>query len=196
MVARYDYTYERNGTRNRFVMSELLVDWRHVEITERRRKQEFVQQIQTLVEEHRPVAECIRVALDNLNTHKAYAFYEFLLHRKLTVCSQNWRVTSHPSTAAGPTWPIEFSALATERLDRCLPDAVTLRSEVAAWDRTQNEDDSAIDWQFTPTMHASNSASSIQQITTEAALVGAKGAGTSGLPRKSAPKASCANYGR
>ncbi len=30
-----------------------------------------------------------------------------------------------------------------------MSDAATLRSEVAAWERTKNEADSTIDWQFT-----------------------------------------------
>ena len=37
----------------------------------------------------------------------------------------------------------------TEWLDRRIPDAATLRAEVAAWERTRNDDDSASDWQFT-----------------------------------------------
>jgi hypothetical protein len=44
---------------------------------------------------------------------------------------------------------IEFSALATECLNRRLPDVAALRAEVAAWECTRNENDSAIDWQFT-----------------------------------------------
>jgi hypothetical protein len=44
---------------------------------------------------------------------------------------------------------IELSALASQCLDRRMPDAATLRSEVAAWERTRNEADSTIDWQFT-----------------------------------------------
>ena len=77
-VARYDYTYERNGTRNLFVLSEPLIGWRHVEVTKRRRKQEFVAQMQSLVDDHYPDADCIRVVMDNLNTHQRYAFYEYL----------------------------------------------------------------------------------------------------------------------
>ena len=76
-VARYDYTYERNGTRNLFVMSEPLTGWRHIEVTKRRRKQEFVQQMQSLVDNHYPDADCIRVVLDNLSTHNPAAFYRF-----------------------------------------------------------------------------------------------------------------------
>lgn len=40
-VARYDYTYERNGMRNLFMLSEPLIGWRHVEVTKRRRQQDF-----------------------------------------------------------------------------------------------------------------------------------------------------------
>jgi hypothetical protein len=39
--------------------------------------------------------------------------------------------------------------MTTECLDRRIPDAATLRAEVAAWEQTRNDDDSAIDWQFT-----------------------------------------------
>ena len=44
---------------------------------------------------------------------------------------------------------IEFSALWTECLDRRIPDAETLLAEVAAWERTLNDDESTIDCQFT-----------------------------------------------
>ena len=43
----------------------------------------------------------------------------------------------------------EFSALWTECLDRRIRDAATFRAEVAAWERTRNNDESTIDWQFT-----------------------------------------------
>jgi hypothetical protein len=42
-VVRYDYTYERNEIRNLFMISESLIGWRHVDVTKRRRKQEFAE---------------------------------------------------------------------------------------------------------------------------------------------------------
>ena len=136
-VARYDYTYERNGTRNLFMMSEPLTGWRHVEVTERRRKPEFVEQMRMLVDEHYPDAERIRVVLDNLSTHKTYAFYECLppeeAHRLLG------KLEFHFTPKHG-SWlnmaEIELSALSTGCLDRRIRDAATLRAEVAAWERT------------------------------------------------------------
>lgn len=81
----------------------------------RRRKREFVQQMQALADEHYPDAERIRVVLDNLSTHKAYAFYECLppeeAHRLLG------KLDFHFTPKHG-SWlnmaEIEFSALATE----------------------------------------------------------------------------------
>ncbi len=74
----YDYTYERGETQNLFVMSEPVTGWRHIEVTKRRRKQEFVQQMQSLVDGHYPDADRIGVVIDNLNTHQRYVFYEHL----------------------------------------------------------------------------------------------------------------------
>ena len=44
---------------------------------------------------------------------------------------------------------IEVSALKTQCLNRRIPDAATLRTEVAAWEADRNEADSTIKWQFT-----------------------------------------------
>ena len=149
-VARYDYTYERNGTRNLFVMSEPLIGWRHVEVTERRRKREFVAQMQSLVDDHYPDADCIRVVMDNLNTHQRYAFYEHLppAEARRLLSKLEFHFTPEHGSWLNMA-EIEFSALWTECLDRRIPDAATLRAEVAAWERTRNKDESEIDWQFT-----------------------------------------------
>ncbi|SDD67438.1 DDE superfamily endonuclease [Natrinema hispanicum] len=121
-----------------------------IEVTKRRRKQEFVQQMQSLVDDHYPDAVGIRVVMDNLNTHQRYAFYEHLPPEEARRLLN--KLEFHFTLEHG-SWlnmaEIEFSALWTECLDRRIPDAATLRAEVAAWERTRNEDESTIDWQFT-----------------------------------------------
>ncbi len=42
-----------------------------------------------------------------------------------------------------------WSTLQTQCLNRRIPDAATLRSEVAAWETERNEMDVTINWQFT-----------------------------------------------
>lgn len=49
---------------------------------------------------------------------------------------------------------IEFSVLAKQCLDRRLPDDVTLKREVAAWQTQRNAREATVKWQFTQTMHA------------------------------------------
>ncbi|WP_268812808.1 hypothetical protein [Haloarcula mannanilytica] len=41
-------------------MSKSLIGWRHIKISERRRKQEFVAQMQCLEDDHYPEMDCIR----------------------------------------------------------------------------------------------------------------------------------------
>ena len=38
---RFDYEYQRNGTRNLFMICEPLAGWRHVAVTERRTMEDF-----------------------------------------------------------------------------------------------------------------------------------------------------------
>lgn len=53
-------TTPTNGmARSLFVMSEPLTGWRHIEVTKRRRKQEFIQQMQSLVVDHYSNADCV-----------------------------------------------------------------------------------------------------------------------------------------
>ena len=74
--ARVDYEYERQGTRNLFVMVEPLAGWRHVEVTEQRTMQDYAKVVRWLVDEVYPHAEYIRLVQDNLNTHTPASLYE------------------------------------------------------------------------------------------------------------------------
>ena len=75
-VARYDTEYQRNGTRNLFMICEPKGGWRHVEVTERRTAVDFAHQMRWLVDEAYPDAEVVRLVLDNLNTHQLGSLYE------------------------------------------------------------------------------------------------------------------------
>jgi hypothetical protein len=76
-VARKDYQYSPSGTKNPFLASEPLAGWRAVRVKDRRTTKDWVEFIQHLVDFHYPDAVRIRVVLDNLNTHKPAAFYEY-----------------------------------------------------------------------------------------------------------------------
>ena len=73
---RFDYEYQRNGTRNLFMICEPLAGWRHVAVTGRRTMEDFAHQMRWLADAAYPEAEKIRVVLDNLNTHRPASLYE------------------------------------------------------------------------------------------------------------------------
>ena len=73
---RYDYEYQRQGTRTLVMLCEHRAGWRHVAVTERRTMKDFAQQMRWLCDTAYPAAEKIRVVLDNLNTHKPASLYE------------------------------------------------------------------------------------------------------------------------
>jgi hypothetical protein len=75
-VAKYDYEYERNGTRNLFVFFAPLEAWRHVKVTQRRTMIDFAHCMRDLVDIHFPEAEKIVLVMDNLNTHRLASLYE------------------------------------------------------------------------------------------------------------------------
>jgi hypothetical protein len=67
-TARHDYEYERNGTANLFIVSEPLIGWRHLSVTERRTKIDWAHCVKELVDVHYPYAERIVVVMDNAST--------------------------------------------------------------------------------------------------------------------------------
>ena len=77
-VARIDHHYDKNGRRELFMMSEPLAGWRHVESAEQRETEDWIDCMRQIADEHYPDADCIRVVMDNLSTHKPDAFYDFL----------------------------------------------------------------------------------------------------------------------
>jgi len=149
---RYDYEYERNGTRNLFLCVEPQAGWRHVAVTEQRTMIDFARQMQWLVDERYPRADKIRVVLDNLNTHRPASLYEAFppeeARRLLT------KLEFHYTPKHG-SWlnmaEIELSVLQRQCLDRRIPEALTLTRAIAAWETRRNTEQATIDWRFSVT---------------------------------------------
>jgi hypothetical protein len=149
-VARYDYEYQRHGTRNIFLVCEPQAGWRHVEVTTQRTMQDFAQQMKWLVDERYPQAEVIRVVLDNLNTHKPGSLYEpFPPAEAHRLCQ---KLKFHYTPKHG-SWlnmaEIELSVFARQCLHRRIASEATLIRELAAVEASRNAAQAKIHWQFT-----------------------------------------------
>ena len=147
---RYDYEYVRNGVANLFLFVEPLRGWRHIEVTERRTREDWARTMRWLLDEVYPEAERVVVVLDNLNTHVGGALYETFppeeAHRLLA------RLELHYTPKHG-SWlnmaEIEFSVLGRQCLNRRIPDSTILMREVAAWETERNHRQTTISWRFT-----------------------------------------------
>jgi hypothetical protein len=147
---RYDTEYVRNGVRNLFMFFAPLLNWRHVQGTPRRTKVEWAHCMRELVDVYFPLAVCVRVVMDNLNTHSLAALYEVFAPAEAKRIAD--RLELHYSPKHG-SWlnmaEIEVSVLSNQCLDRRIPEAAMLEGEVAAWETTRNAQGATVNWRFT-----------------------------------------------
>jgi DDE superfamily endonuclease len=147
---RFDYEYVRNGTANRFMVSEPLLGWRAVQVTERRTARDFAEVLRWLVEEVHPEAEKVVLVLDNLNTHKVASLYEAFPPAQARRIAERLEIHHTPKHGS---WlnvaEIELSVLTRQCLDRRIGSAAESEREVAAWQDDRNERAVEVRWRFT-----------------------------------------------
>ncbi len=68
-VERYDSVYVRNGVASVFLAFEPLAGWRHVAVTDTRKREDWAHFVRYLVDEQYSQAERIVLVMDQLNTH-------------------------------------------------------------------------------------------------------------------------------
>jgi DDE superfamily endonuclease len=147
---RIDYEYERQGTANLFMVFEPLAGQRRVKVTERRTAIDFAHVIQELVDEQYPQATKLVLVMDNLNTHKPASLYEAFAPAEARRLMERLEIHYTPKHGSGLNMAeTELSVLATQCLDRRIPDPTTLQQEVAAWEQRRNQAKCTVDWRFT-----------------------------------------------
>jgi hypothetical protein len=147
---RYDYEYERNGTRNLFLFCEPQAGWRHLVVTEQRTMHDFAPQMKGLVDEGYPDADLIRVVLDTLNTPKLASLYATCAPLEARRIAKK---LEFPSTPKPGRWlnraALEFSGVHRQCLDRRIPDEATLIRELQAYEERRHAAKAKITWRFT-----------------------------------------------
>lgn len=147
--ARHDYEYKRQGTANIFIAVQPLAGWRQVTVTEQRTKVDFAIEMQRLVD-HFPQAKCIRVVMDNLNTHRPASLYEAFAPAEANRIRHRLEFHYTPKHASWLNMAeIEISALSRQCLQRRIPDREALETQSASWQTRRNQDQVLIQWHFT-----------------------------------------------
>jgi transposase len=149
-TARRDYEYVRNGTANVFMFVDAHGPWRHAKVTDKRANRDFAECMRDLVDQHYPSADCIRVVLDNLSTHKPASLYEAFAPDEARRILRRLEFHYTPKHASWLNMvEIEIGVMVAQCLDRRIPDKATLISEVARWERRRNAERARIKWLFT-----------------------------------------------
>ncbi len=149
-VRRYDYEYRRNGTVNLFMMFEPLRGWRHIKVTDYRRRQDFAECIRELVDDYYAEAEKIVLVLDNLNTHNPGSLYEAFEPPEAKRIADRLEIHYTPKHGSWLNMvEIEMSILGRQCLGTHMKNKQRLVTEVAAWEKARNRNASTVDWQFT-----------------------------------------------
>jgi len=146
---RFDHEYVRNGTANLFMISEPLLGWRAVQVTDRRTAKDFAEVLRWLVEDVHAEAEKIVLVTDNLNTHKPASLYEAFPPEQARQIAE--RIEWHYTPKHG-SWldmaEIELSVLSRQCLDRRIGTRAELEEAVAAWEAERNERGVEVKWRF------------------------------------------------
>jgi hypothetical protein len=134
------------------MISEPLLGWRAVQVTERRTAKDFAEVLRWLVEEVHPDAEKVVLVMDNLNTHKVASLYETFPPEKARRIAERLEIHHTPKHGS---WlnvaEIELSVLTRQCLDRRIGGAEELRQEVDAWEEERNDRGVEVRWRFTTT---------------------------------------------
>jgi len=148
--ARHDYEYERAGTANCFMLFAPLEGWRYVKVTDRRTAIDYAYILKEIADTHFPDATKIILVQDNLNTHVKASLYEaFQPEEALRICQRfEWHYTPKHGSWLNMA-ESELSHLASQCLDRRIPDKETLASEVKAWQNYRNKNNTKANWRFT-----------------------------------------------
>lgn len=132
--ARFDYEYKRNGVANLFMLFAPLEGWRRAAVTDRLTAVDYAHVLKDLADLRFPDAETIVLVQDNLNTHAKSSLYEAFpaAEARRLVQRFEWHYTPKHGSWLNLA-ESELGVLASQCLDRRIPDKRILAEEVAAW---------------------------------------------------------------
>lgn len=148
--ARHDYEYERNGVAHLFMMFAPLEGWRHVKVTDRHAAVDYAHTLKDLSDTHFPHAKKIILVQDNLSTHTLASLYTAFpaAEARRLVERFEWHYTPKHGSWLNMA-ESELGVLATQCLDRRIPEKPALIEEVTAWQHNRNSHCVKTGWQFT-----------------------------------------------
>ncbi|MHC1733386.1 MAG: IS630 family transposase [Bacteroidales bacterium] len=144
---RWDYEYHREGTADLFMFFAPLHNWRHVEVTAHRTKEDWAKCMHDLVYVYFPKAERCVLVEDNLNTHDPSALYEVFPPTQAKSILD--RLEFHFSPKHGSWLNMAIECVEPPCLDRYISSPAMLFEETNAWEIDRNTNGATVDWRST-----------------------------------------------
>jgi len=146
---KYDYEYKRNGVCNIFMANEPLKGKRYVKVTKTKTKKDWAEYLEEIAAMYNDATK-ITLVMDNLGTHKPGALYETFNPCK---AKKLWDRFEFVYTPKHGSWlnmaEIELNVLMGQCLNRRIETIEKVKSETAAWQKSRNNKNAKINWQFT-----------------------------------------------
>jgi hypothetical protein len=150
-VERYDGVYVRNGVASLFVAFEPLAGWRHVAVTDHRRRSDWAHFVEGLLEGPYREAPKLVLVMDQLNTHSPASLYEVFAPDKAKRLADRLEIHYTPKHGSWLNMAeIELSVL-TRDLPARIGDRAALQQHLSAWEQCRNRSGRKANWQFTTT---------------------------------------------
>jgi transposase len=147
---RIDYEYERKGVCSVFVAVEPETGACHLQVSERRTRQDWARFVRDLLLVQYPQAEKLVLVMDNLNTHTLAAFYEICAPAEARRLIERLEIHYTPKHGSWLNMAeIELSVLARQCLSGRFENTQAVRERVDAWQRERNQAPVTINWRFT-----------------------------------------------
>ncbi len=120
-----------------------------VKITERKTKTDWACFLEEIANQYE-TAEKIMLVMDNLNTHEPGSFYEAFPPDKAKAIQDRFEFVYTPKHGS---WlniaQIELNVLNGQCLNRRIDDIKVVTKEVLAWQKSRNNKNAKVNWQFT-----------------------------------------------
>jgi DDE superfamily endonuclease len=149
-VERYASVSTRNGVASLFLACEPLAGWRHLDVTEHRRRTDWAGFIRARLEGRDQEAEKLVRVMDQLNTLSPASLYEAFRPEEAKRLADRLEI---PHTPKHGSWlnraEIELSALGRQGLSRRIARQDTLKRQIAGWEEKRNAARPQITGQFT-----------------------------------------------
>lgn len=147
---REDHHYQRKDVRALFMFFNPIDGWRRVSSRVSRTREDWAEEVQTLVEEDFPKAKLITLVCDNLNTHDIASFYARFAEEAAHQLAKKLRIVHTPRNGSWLNMAeIELSILSRQCIDRRFSSTQEMETEISKWQTNRNRKKLGANWRLT-----------------------------------------------